>query len=538
MASLQKAFEHMDQFAEQWMQEVCIPGLAIAVTDREKLLRVSTYGFADLATQAPVTPDTLFEIGSLGKPFTSIALLQLRNEGRLDLHAPVTQYLPWFRVQSAYPPITVHHLLNHTAGIINGTDLAPHGLYECWALRETKTGAPPGTYFSYSNIGYKILGFLLEQLTGQSLPAAIQARVLEPLGMTHSYPAITFETRTRSAIGYCNLYDDRPEHSSHGLVPAIWAEYGTGDGCQVSTAGDMAIYLRMLLNRGRGPQGRLMSEESFDLLTQQGVWTGGDYYGYALATAPGDGCPYLHHGGGNERYMAAIVVDMEAGLGIVFLANRMGDTGLAEAAALHVLTVLRAAHRHEALPPLPPVTHPSLIPHASDYAGIYRSGHRELDLTTDEGKLVLTYGGRVVALERRAPDRFYVGHPDFDLFLLEFKRQDGKVVEAFHGPHWYVTDGYSGPQRFDYPQQWEAYTGHYRAHNPTLSNFRVVLRKGVLVLIYPTGATEPLTRLGAGVFRIGEEERSPETLGFDAVVEGQALRADYSGCPYYRTFTP
>ena len=60
MASLQKAFEHMDQFAEQWMTEVYVPGLAIAVTGREKLLRVSTYGFADIATQAPVTPDTLF----------------------------------------------------------------------------------------------------------------------------------------------------------------------------------------------------------------------------------------------------------------------------------------------------------------------------------------------------------------------------------------------------------------------------------------------------------------------------------------------
>jgi hypothetical protein len=236
--------------------------------------------------------------------------------------------------------------------------------------------------------------------------------------------------------------------------------------------------------------------------------------------------------------MAAIVVDMEVGLGIAFLANRMGDTGLAEAAALHVLTVLRAAHRHEALPPLPPVTHPSLIPHARDYAGIYRSGNRELDLTTEDGNLVLTYGGRVVALERRAPDRFYVGHPDFDLFLMEFKGQDGKVVEAFHGPHWYVTDGYSGPQHFDYPQEWEAYTGHYRARNPMLSNFRVLLRKGALVLIYPTGATEPLTLLGVGVFRIGEDERSPETLRFHAVVEGQALRADFSGCPYYRTFTP
>ena len=131
-----------------------------------------------------------------------MALLQLRDEGKVDLHAPVTQYLPWFHVQSAYPPITVHHLLNHTAGIVCGTDFVPHGLYESWALRETKINAPPGTYFWYSNVGYKTLGFLLEKLTGQSYRDVIRCRVLEPLGMTQTYPAITLHTRQRTAIGY------------------------------------------------------------------------------------------------------------------------------------------------------------------------------------------------------------------------------------------------------------------------------------------------------------------------------------------------
>ncbi|MFC1937944.1 serine hydrolase, partial [Chloroflexota bacterium] len=69
-------------------------------------------------------------------------------------------------------------------------------------------------------------------------------------------------------------------------------------------------------------------------------------------------------------------------------------------------------------------------------------------------------------------------------------------------------------------------------------NFRVVLRKGVLALVFPSGGSESLIPLGGGFFRIGEDHRSPETLRFDAVVEGRALRADYSGCPYYRTFTP
>jgi hypothetical protein len=80
--------------------------------------------------------------------------------------------------------------------------------------------------------------------------------------------------------------------------------------------------------------------------------------------------------------------------------------------------------------------------------------------------------------------------------------------------------------------------GHYRSHNPWLSNFRVVLRKGALALIRPTGSEEPLIPLAGGVFRIGDEERSPDRIRFDTVLDGRALRADLSGCPYYRTFTP
>mgnify|MGYP000132607371 CR=1 FL=1 len=121
---------------------------------------------------------------------------------------------------------------------------------------------------------------------------------------------------------------------------------------------------------------------------------------------------------------------------------------------------------------------------------------------------------------------------------MKAKGEEGRVVEAFHGSDWYVGDGYSGPRRFDYPKVWEAYPGHYRTRNPELSNFRVVLRKGTLALIIPWGKTEPLSRLGDGLFRIGEDHRSPETVCFGPVVEGKALRADYSGCHYYRTFTP
>ena len=106
--------------------------------------------------------------------------------------------------------------MSHTAGIIRGTERAPHGLYDSWALRETKTNVAPGQYWHYSSVGYKVLGFLLERLTGQSFEEAIKSRVLDPLEMTNTHPVVNFETRKRAVIGYCSIYDSlRTLHYAH-----------------------------------------------------------------------------------------------------------------------------------------------------------------------------------------------------------------------------------------------------------------------------------------------------------------------------------
>ena len=308
MTSLAGALEAVDHYIDGRMRAVNMPGLALAITNREELLKLATLGYADLSAAKPVQPDTIFEIGSIGKSFTNIALLQLRDEGRLDLHAPVSTYLPWFEVQSDFGPISTHHLMTHTAGLPSGNDIGPHGLYEAWALRELRTGTPPGDHFRYSNVGYKTLGFLLEELDGRPYAESIQARVLDPLGMDHSHPVIGHETRRRAAVGYRPFYDDRPEHIDHGLAPALWTEYGVGDGCQAATAGDMASYLQMLMNRGVGPAGRVISEESFALMSQRAIATpqwGGAHYGYGLIQAEIDGHAYLGHGGSSTGFVVS-----------------------------------------------------------------------------------------------------------------------------------------------------------------------------------------------------------------------------------------
>lgn len=541
MNNLERAFEETDRYVQNRMSEVNMPGLVVAVTDRQETLRVTSYGHSDLSARTPMQPDLMFEIGSIGKSFTNVALLQLRDEGKLNLQAPVSQYLPWFEVESDYGPITSHHLMSHTSGLPSGNDIGTHGLYESWALRHMRTGSPPGECFRYSNVGYKTLGFLLEEVDGRSYSEAIQARVLDRLGMRDSHPVTGFETRKRSPVGYRSFYDDRPEHRDHGLVPALWTEYGVGDGCQASSPADMCVYLRVLMNGGAGPSGRVLSEASYGLMTQRVIATqqwGGAWYGYGLTMADIDGHSYLGHGGSTPGFMAAMIADLDEGVGVVVLINgNVGSYGAVNM-ALHVLRILRAGILREDMPPGPSATDQSLVSNAGDYTGTYGTGEDRMVVAARDGKLMLHRRGKDIALERRGEDSFYVAHPDLELFLLEFGRRGDKVVELYSGPDRYARGGHCDEGAVDFPAEWESYTGHYRTYNFVLTNFRVILRRGQLLLVYPNGGHDVLVPLEDGRFRVGEDPRVPETISFDSATSGKTLRAVYSGCPYYRTYTP
>lgn len=116
-AKYKDVFEALDSFVKQYMREMNSPGMTLVLANRDGILRAATYGFSDLERGLNVKPEQLFHIGSISKSFTAIALLQLREEGKLDLHQPVVEYLPWLKIETQYAPITTHHLLTHSAGL-------------------------------------------------------------------------------------------------------------------------------------------------------------------------------------------------------------------------------------------------------------------------------------------------------------------------------------------------------------------------------------------------------------------------------------
>lgn len=199
-----------------------IPGLVLAVTDREDLLLARVYGDAEVASRRPVRPDTLFEIGSIGKTFCAIVVMQLAEEGRLGLDDPVVRHLPWFHVPRTGARITIRHLLSHTAGITAGIDGSPEAAFQVWHLRDMAPGSGPGRRFHYSNVGYKTLGLIVETIEGRPYADVVRRHVLEPLGMSSSEPAITNDIRTRLAVGYEPARDDRAWSEGDPLLPATW----------------------------------------------------------------------------------------------------------------------------------------------------------------------------------------------------------------------------------------------------------------------------------------------------------------------------
>lgn len=533
---LERALEQIDHFVAESMQARATPGISLAVTDRDRLLATRVFGYADVGSPRPVAGDTLFEFGSIGKSFTAICFLQLAEADAVDLHAPVTDYLPWFSVRSNHEPITIHHLLTHTSGLIGGSDFTPDQRFEVWSLRETEP-APPGQKARYSNVGYKLLGLVLEHVTGRPYAELVRERIFAPLGMDASTGAITNDVRRRLAVGYTEFYDDRPWRPAHGFAPAPWLETNTADGCLTASAADLATYLRMLLNRGAYPGGRILSEESFALMTAPHAEFGeGGKYGYGIVTYEKGGQPRIGHGGGMVGYVSSMTGDPEAGIGVVVFTNAMQDTDpIAEYALQCVVNALANESLPE--PEAPPIV--DLL----DYVGIYRSGHDVLAVEAEGSWLTLVRGDQRILLDPLGfppqPDIFLADHPDFARFPVRFGRDAvGSVTELSHGGDWYVTEDHDGPLTFETPPEWRAFIGHYRNYNPWASNFRVVLRKGGLLLVYPRGHEQPLMPDGDG-FRIGEDPDSPERIAFDTIVDGQALRAVQAGGEvHYRTFTP
>jgi D-alanyl-D-alanine carboxypeptidase len=531
-AAMQPWIAQLDAYIARHLRETGAPGLTLSLANREGLIRVSTYGFADMKAGLKVVPETMFEIGSISKSFVALAVLQLREEGKLDLNKPIVEYLPWLKINSKFDPITTHHILSHSAGLPGVPLLLDALLGELW------TAYAPGKKFLYSNTGYNILGFLIAAVDKRSFAESIRVRILEPMGMSASLPLITNEIRPKMAVGYEPINEGRPFPSHGTLAEAQWLEMDMAAGSIASTPADMAKYIRMLLNRGALPKRRLVSEETFNLFIKPAIkspFRGEDAsYGYGLWISDIEGHTRLRHTGGMVAFSSSLDADVTSGVGAFASVNASLRGYRPVVVTRYAVELMNASIASKPLPPAPqPPPSPEEVKNATDYVGVFTSpDNKTLEFKAEGAKLILLYRQRQIVLERAGSDLFLVNDPDFSTFLLGFTRDKDKVTEAYYG-----SDSYAGPAHVSNktmvaPKEWQGYVGHYYNDSPWYGDSRIVLRRGQLFV----DGVQPLVPRADGKFGIGDPD-GPDWIAFESIINGQAMRLNLSGVIFRRTFT-
>jgi CubicO group peptidase (beta-lactamase class C family) len=468
-------------------------------------------------------------------------VLQEVEAGRIELDAPVTRYLPWFEVRTSFPPITIHHLLSHTAGLIVGVDFTGDAASEVWSLRETETGFAPGERFLYSNVGYKTLGLVLEAVTGEPWWDTVRARVAEPIGMGDVDLVITDAVRERLAVGHTAPFNDRPWLPRHGWAPSPWFESGTADGTICTTAEELTSYARLLLAGGAG----VVSAASFERMTtphDPEPEVGEDRYGYGvkwIAPETGSERRLLGHSGGMIGFSALLVVNLRSGFGVVVLMN--SPLGRRLDLVRFALACLDAEAAGASPPEIRDPPDPYRVDGAAAYEGRYSDGEGEVVVSGSDGGLVLETDGRRALLVPDVPDVFVVDDPILERFPIRFVRENDRMAGAYWGPRW-LHERSAVPIPFQHEDRWSQYPGRYTSWNPWAPGFRVFLRRAELWLAFTGDASDAdgehrLTELAEGWFRFGEEW-SPDRVRFDMVIDGKATRAVFNAAPFYRTFVP
>ena len=523
----------LDRFVEQYLREMHAPGMALVLADRDGVHRVAHYGFSNLEAKEPPGDDTLFEIGSISKSFVALALLQLRDEGKLDLDRPLVEYLPWLRVESRFVPVTTHHLLTHTTGLPGAGDV-----FQADPELRHLAAYAPGEHFHYNNAMYDVLGILAWTLDGRELPELLRQRILRPLGMVRSEPAITLDVRERLAKNYSPFLADRP-YARHGRLceaPGLIATGGAG--CVAATARDMGAYVRMIASHGRLGGTRLLSDDGFRRFATPHIpaedFGPGAHYGYGIAVDTLDGNRLLRHTGGMVSFMSAMMVDIDEGIG-GFASVNAQQGYRPNPVVRYAIQLMRAHRRSVELPKLPEPDVAAVVKNAADFAGDYEGAKGALRVIAEGDRLVVAKGGERVPLERLSdPNRFAARHPDFDRFAFAFGRQDAAkpdspVVEVSWGGDWYVNSRYVGPKSFDYPKTWDGYAGHYRNENPWIGSLRIFVLKGRLML----DGTIPLEGDG-DLFRLRDNPYNTEWIRFGELVNGRCMRIRLSGSDLWR----
>ncbi len=311
--------KEIESFVKGQMERGLIPGMAVVIVMGEHTVYQKGFGFADVETRTPVTPATLFEIGSTSKAFTGLAVLQLEKEGLLSLEEPVSTYLPWlkmnFRGREVSPKVS--QFLYQTSGVPFKTIADIPEAEGDDALEKTVRNLvgielrhEPGTEFLYATINYDVLGLLVQQLSGKSFEEYMAERVLKPLGMNGT-TLVPSEARARGlAKGYKVCFGAAARYDApvyRGNVPA---------GYVMTNIEDLALWLKVQMGAViPGNFDTALIEKSH--VTDPGLPASNYAVGWMVMKELGQ----VVHPGGNPNFSSLVTFFPKKQAGVAVLAN-------------------------------------------------------------------------------------------------------------------------------------------------------------------------------------------------------------------------
>ncbi len=309
-------------------QEQNLPGLAIGVVEDGRLVYAHGFGVMNInEPNRPVTPKTLFHMASITKLFVGTSIMQLWEQGRVDLDKPVVTYLPYFRLADPrYKTITVRQMLRHVSGMPDVEDYEwekpqyDDGALERYvrSLTGKKLRWDPGSKFAYSNMAYEVLGDLIAEISGMSFDGYVDANILKPLGMSSSTllykqtdPAKLAAGHTRKKNGPVKVVEHYPYNRAHSPSSNLH-----------SNVADMARWAMASLNRGEFDGRRILKASTYDLM-----WTPDQSGGPAtvvglswfVSEIKGNSC--VLHNGGDDGFLSRLVVFPDQKRAVFYMTN-------------------------------------------------------------------------------------------------------------------------------------------------------------------------------------------------------------------------
>ncbi len=521
----------LSKFIQHEMEDKGLPALSIALVRDQEVVWAVGFGKADPKRDIPATPRTIYRVGSVSKLFTDIGVMQLVEQGQIDLDAPITTYLPDLRLRNPFDKqVTLRQLMSHRAGLIREPpvghyfdDSGPSLAQTVASLNGARVVYAPESRTKYSNAGIAVVGYVLERLSGEPFTAYLKRAVLDPMGMDATAFEPNDDVRRNLAKAIMWGYDGRE-------FQAPTFELGTSPaGSMYSSVLDLARFMSVLFNDGRGPNGQVIQADTLALMLtpQYAGGSGKRQFGIGFAISKFDGHRRCGHGGAIYGFATELAFLPDQKIGVVVVttldcANTVTRRVADEALRLMLLdsgTRLTQSKQAPLSRKVDPVA-------ARLIEGRYACCDRSIEFVERNGGLFAYLGGKRIAVRSLGDKLILDGRLRYGP-TISIHRDDG--IQIGNDVFRRVDD----PKPTPIPQKWKGLIGEYGWDHNVLF---VLEKEGRLHALIEWFYIDPLREVSADVFALPEDEGlyPGERLVFKRDANGRAIEASLGGVVFER----